>query len=189
MNRTTESLLENDNSRVELSLASTRERQGWVRFVLPHLLTRLTWHYAGQIHRELVSLVNVSASGALLLVDVEPPADEQFMILFEDGNESTGPIPAVLVDKSKTDAGRTLARFRFVSVQSSGTVIRHQKERRAWQRMTPKEKRVFLSWQDSDREVSVRAELKDISGGGVAVWTATLPPSNHSIWLSVGTVD
>ena len=103
--------------------------------------------------------------------------------------DSTGPVPAVLIGKEKTDTGSTLARFRFVSVESSGSVIRYQKERRAWQRMTPKEKRVILCWQDGEREVSVQAELKDISGGGAAVWTEIIPPSNQSIWLSVENVD
>ena len=163
--------------------------QGWVRFVLPHLVTRLTWQSGTQTYRESVSLVNVSASGALVLVQVDLPPDGRFMISFEDGTDSTGPIPAVLVGKEETNAGKTLARFQFASVQSSGKVIRYQKERRAWRRMTPKEKRVFLFWHDGDRAVSVRAELKDISGGGAAVWTETLPPANQSIWLSVGKED
>ena len=61
MNRTTDSLMKNDDSHVTLSEVGGQERQGWVRFVLPHLVTRLTWQRGTQTYREVVGLVNVSA--------------------------------------------------------------------------------------------------------------------------------
>src|SRR5208283_2540140 len=67
-------------------------------------------------------------------------------------------------------------------------IIRHQKERRAWQRVVPRERRACLSWQVGDDTFSVPGEVQNISGGGVAVQTDVAPPWNQTIWLSLGPV-
>ncbi len=166
----------------------TRERRQWVRFVFPNLVTRLSWCNGTETVTHLVSLVNVSASGAAVIMDVEPPTDRPCMILFDHGGVSTGPISANLVSVNTTDAGRILAKFAFDPVQDTRDLIRRQKERRAWQRMVPRERRACLSWQVGDDTFSVPGEVQNISGGGVAIQTDVIPPWNQAVRLSLGPV-
>jgi hypothetical protein len=163
-----------------------RERRQWVRFVLPNLVTRLRWFNGTETVTHLVSLVNVSASGAAVIMDVKPPSDRPYMILFENGGDSTGPIPATLIAFETTDGGRYLAKFTFDQVQATRGFVHHQKERRAWQRVVPRERRACLSWQVGDDTFSVPGEMQNISGGGFAVQTDVTPPWKQAIWLSLG---
>ena len=168
---------------------TTRERRRWVRFVLPNLVTRLSWFNGTETVTHLVSLVNVSASGAaVIMVDVKPPTDRPCMILFDNGGNSTGPIPASLIAIETTDGGRYLTKFEFDPVQATRDFIHHQKERRAWQRVVPRERRACLSWRVGDDTISVPGEVQNISGGGVAVQTDVAPPWKQTIWLSLGPV-
>jgi hypothetical protein len=73
------------------------------------------------------------------------------MIHFDNAGVSTGPIiPANLIAVKTTDGGRYLAKFAFDPVQATRDLIRHLKERRAWQRVVPRERRACLSWQAGD---------------------------------------
>ncbi len=163
-----------------------RERRQWVRFVIPNLVTRVGWNNGTETVMHLVNLVNVSANGAAVLMDVKPPTDRPCTILFEHGGVSSGPICAELVSMTATDAGNILAKFAFDSVQQTRDLIRGQKERRAWQRVVPRETRACLSWLIGNDTVSVPGAVQNISGGGVAVQTDVTPPWNQAIWLSVG---
>src|SRR5208283_5708475 len=169
-----------------------RERRQWVRFILPNMVTRLSWANGTETVTHLVSLVDVSANGAAVIMevimDVKPVTDRLCMIHFEKGGVSTGPIPANLVAMETMDSGRTLAKFAFESVLADGDLIPHQIERRAWQRVVPRERRACLSWRDGDDTISVPGEVQNISGGGVAVQTDVAPPWNQTIWLSLGPV-
>ena len=169
-----------------------RERRQWVRFILPNMLTRLSWANGTETVTHLVSLVDVSANGAAVIMevimDVKPVADRPCMIHFENGGVSTGPIPANLVAMETMDSGRTLAKFAFDSVLANRDLIPHQRELRAWQRVVPRERRACLSWQVGDDTISVPGEVQNISGGGVAVQTDVAPPWNQTIWLSLGPV-
>jgi hypothetical protein len=167
---------------------TTRERRQWVRFVFPNLVTRLSWFNGTETVSHLVNLVNVSASGAAVIMDVKPATDRPCMILFDNGGNSTGPILATLIAFETTDGGRYLAKFAFDPVQATRDLIRHQKERRAWQRVVPRERRACLSWQVGDDTFSVPGEVQNISGGGVAVQTDVTPPWNQAIWLLLGAV-
>ncbi len=168
---------------------NTRARRQWVRFVLPNLVTRLSWFNGTETVTHLVSLVNVSAVGAaVVIMDVKPVTDRPCMIIFDHGGVSSGPIPANLIAVESTDAGRYLANFAFDPAQANKDFIRHQKERRAWQRVVPRERRARLSWQVGDDTFSVPGEVQNISGGGVAVQTDVTPPWNQTIWLSLGPV-
>ncbi len=164
----------------------TRERRQWVRFVVPNLVTRLSWSNGRETVTHLVNLVDVSANGAAVIMDVKPPTDRPCMILFDNGGVSTGPMPANLIAVETKEGGRYLAKFSFDPVPARGDLIQHQKERRAWQRVVPRETRACLSWQVGDDTFSVPAEVQNISGGGVAVQTDVIPPWNQAIWLSVG---
>lgn len=166
----------------------SRERRQWVRFILPNMLTRLSWANGTETVTHLVSLVDVSANGAAVIMDVKPVADRPCMIHFENGGVSTGPIPANLVAMETMDSGRTLAKFAFDSVLADRDLILHQRERRAWQRVVPRERRACLSWRVGDDTISVPGEVQNISGGGVAVQTDVAPPWNQTIWLSLGPV-
>jgi len=169
-----------------------RERRQWVRFILPNMLTRLSWANGTETVTHLVSLVDVSANGAAVIMEVimnvKPFADRPCMIHFENGGVSTGPIPANLVAMETMDSGRTLAKFAFDSVLANRDLIPHQRERRAWQRVVPRERRACLSWRVGDDTISVPGEVQNISGGGVAVQTDVAPPWNQTIWLSLGPV-
>ena len=169
-----------------------RERRQWVRFILPNMLTRLSWANGTETVTHLVSLVDVSANGAAVIMqvimDVKPVTDRPCMIHFENGGVSTGPIPANLVAMETMDSGRTLAKFAFDSVLANRDLIPHQRERRAWQRVVPRERRACLSWRVGDDTISVPGEVQNISGGGVAVQTDVAPPWNQTIWLSLGPV-
>ncbi len=167
---------------------NSRERRQWVRFVFPNLVTRLSWFNGTETVTHLVSLVNVSASGVAVIMDVKPPRDRPYMILFDNGGNSTGPILATLIAFETTDGGRYLAKFVFDQVQATGGFVPHQKERRAWQRVVPRERRACLSWQIGDDTFSVPGEVQNISGGGLAVQTDVTPPWNQAIWLSLGPV-
>jgi len=70
-----------------------------------------------------------------------------------------------------TDGGRYLAKSAVDPVQATRDLIRHQKERRDWQGVVPRERRACLSWQVGDDTFSVPGEVQTISGGGVAVQT------------------
>ena len=118
---------------------NSRKRRQWVRFVFPNLVTRLSWFNGTETVTHLVSLVNVSASGVAVIMDVKPPRDRPYMILFDNGGNSTGPILATLIAFETTDGGRYLAKFVFDQVQATGGFVPHQKERRAWQRVVPRE--------------------------------------------------
>ena len=166
----------------------SRERRQWVRFILPNMLTRLSWANGTETVTHLVSLVDVSANGAAVNMDVKPVTDRLCMIHFENGGVSTGPIPANLVAMETMDSGRILAKFAFDSVLANRDLIPHQIERRAWQRVVPRERRARLSWQVGDDTISVPGEVQNISGGGVAVQTDVAPPWNQTIWLSLGPV-
>ncbi len=165
-----------------------RERRQWVRFILPNMLTRLSWANGTETVTHLVSLVDVSANGAAVIMDVKPVTDRPCMIHFENGDIATQPIPANLVAMETTDSGRILAKFAFDSVLANRDLIPHQIERRAWQRVVPRERRACLSWQVGDDTISVPGEVQNISGGGVAVKTDVAPPWNQTIWLSLGPV-
>ena len=108
------------------------------------------------------------------------------MILFEHGGISSGPISAELVSVTTTDAGNMLAKFTFDAVEETRVLIRSQKERRAWQRVVPRETRACLSWLVGDDILSVPGEVQNISGGGAAVQTDVAPPWNQAVWLSLG---
>ena len=166
----------------------SRERRPWVRFILPNIVTRLSWANGTETVTHLVSLVNVSANGAMVIMDVKPVTDRPCMIHFDYGGVSTGPISANLVAMETTDAGRILAEVAFDSVQAIRDFIRHQKDRRDWQRVVPREKRSCLSWEVGDDTFSVPGEVQNISGGGVEVQTDVAPPWNQTIWLSLGPV-
>ena len=166
----------------------SRERRQWVRFILPNMVTRLSWANGTETVTHLVSLVNVSANGAAVIMDVKPVTDRPCMIHFENGDISTRPIPANLVAMETTDSGRILAKFAFDSVLADRDLILHQRERRAWQRVVPRERRACLSWRVGDDTISVPGEVQNISGGGVAVQTDVAPPWNQTIWLSLGPV-
>ncbi len=163
-----------------------RERRQWVRFVIPNLVTRVGWNNGAEIVTHLVNLVNVSASGAAVLMDVKPPTDRPCTILFEHGGVASGPICAELVSITTTDAGSILANFAFNPVEETRSLIRSQKERRAWQRVVPRETRARLSWLVGNDTVSVPGEVRNIGGGGVAIQTDVTPPWDQAIWLSVG---
>ncbi len=164
----------------------TRERRQWVRFVVPNLVTRLSWCNGTETVTHLVNLVDVSASGAAVIMDVKPPTDRPCTILFDDGGVSTGPMPATLIAFENRDGGRYLAKFSFDPVPARGDLIRHQRERRAWQRVVHHERRACLSWQVGNDTVSVRGQVENISGGGVSVQTDLMPPWNQAIWFSLG---
>ncbi len=166
----------------------TRERRQWIRSILPNLVTRLSWTNGTETVTHLVSLVNVSANGAAVIMDVKPVTDRPCMIHFDDGDVSTRSIPANLVVMETMDSGRILAKFTFDSVLANRDLIPHQRERRAWQRVVPREKRARLSWQVGDDTISVPGELQNISGGGAAVQIDVAPPWNQTIWLSLGPV-
>ena len=166
----------------------TRERHQWIRSDFPNLVTRLSWVNGMETVTHLVSLVNVSANGAAVIMDIKPVTDRPCMIHFDNGGVSTGPIPANLIAMETTDAGRILAKFAFDPVQDTRDSIRHQKERRDWQRVVPRERRACLSWQVGDDTFSVPGEVQNISGGGVVVQTDVTPPWNQTIWLSLGPV-
>ncbi len=187
INHTQHPWTDQDHGRVSNG-EQTRARRQWVRFVLPNLVTRLSWFNGTETVWHLVSLVNVSAGGAAVIMDLKPPMDRPCMILFDNGGVSTGPIPANLIAVETTDGGRYLVKFAFEPVRATKDLIRHQKERRAWQRVVPRETRARLSWQLGDDTLSVPGEVQNISGGGVAVRTDVIPPWNQAVWLSVGPV-
>ena len=166
----------------------SRERRQWVRFILPNMVTRLSWAKGTETVTHLVTLVNVSANGAAVIMDAKPVTDRPCMIHFDNGDVSTRPIPAKLVAMETTDSGRILANFAFDSVLADRDLLPHQRERRAWQRVVPRERRACLSWRVGDDTISVPGEVQNISGGGVAVQTDVAPPWNQTIWLSLGPV-
>ena len=77
----------------------TRERRQWVRFILPNMVTRLSWANGTETVTHLVSLVNVSANGAaVIMMDVKPVTDRPCMIHFDNGD--------VLVATDSCQSGR-----------------------------------------------------------------------------------
>ena len=106
----------------------TRERRQWVRFVFPDLVTRLSWFDGTETVTHLVNLVNVSASGVAVSLDVRPPTDRPVMILFSHGGVTTGPIPADLVAIEYVDGERYLVKYAFHSLQTTGSLLHHQRD-------------------------------------------------------------
>ncbi len=168
---------------------ASRERREWVRFVFPNLVTRLSWSIGQETVSHMVSLVNVSGNGVAVLMDAQPVPGQPCMVQFENLTSSTGPIAADLVTSETTDSGRILAKFAFQSEQPCWNLIHHQKERRAWQRVVPRERRASLSWHVGEECKTVPCTVQNISGGGVAVSVEVMPPWGQSIWLSLGPGD
>lgn len=186
MSNNEEQASSNQDHKVVPGRENTHERRQWVRFVMPNLVTRLSWFNGTENVSHLANLVNVSVSGAAVIMEVKPPTDRPCTIFFDNGGVSTGPIPANLVSMESTDAGRILAKFSFEPVLANEDLIRHQKERRAWQRIVPRERRARLSWIVGDDTFSVPGDVQNISGGGVAVQTDVSPPWNQAVWLKLG---
>ncbi len=174
------------DSRPVPSADMTRERRQWVRFVFPELVTRLSWVDGMETITHLVNLVNVSANGVAVIIEVKPPTNRPCTILFNNGGVLTGPIPASVISVENTQGNRYFVRMRFDPVPATESLSRHQKERRAWQRVIPRERRASLSWQVNDHPIAVPGDTQDISGGGIAVKTEVSPPWNQAIWLSIG---
>ena len=124
---------------------------------------------------------------ATLLMDVEPPAGQVFALTMENRNVRMGAIPSKLIEKELTGSGRTLARFGFESAIPRAELDQFVRDRPAWKRVVPHEKRTVLKWRGDPDETVVRGELRDISGGGAAVRITVLPPADKPIWLSAGT--
>ena len=91
------------------------------------MLTRLSWANGTETVTHLVSLVDVSANGAAVNMDVKLVTDRPCMIHFENGDISTRAIPANLVAMETTDSGRILAKFAFDSVLADRDLILHQR--------------------------------------------------------------
>ena len=106
----------------------TRERRQWVRFILPDMVTRLSWANGSETVTHLVSLVNVSANGAAVIMDVKPVTDQPCMIHFDNGCVPTRSLPANLVAMETTDSGSILAKFAFGSVLANRDIIPHQRD-------------------------------------------------------------
>ena len=150
-------------------------RRDWVRFITPNLITRLSWNGHAPVSH-LVTLVSVNETTATLLMDVEPPAGQVFALTMENRNVRMGAIPSKLIEKELTGSGRTLARFGFESAIPRAELDQFVRDRRAWKRVVPHEKRTVLKWRGDPDETVVRGELRDISGGGAAVRITVLPP-------------
>jgi hypothetical protein len=169
-------------------LEQTRERRKWVRLILPDLVTRVSWAQGLRTVTHLVNLVDVSGDGVVVLMDLPPPRNRPFTLRFDDGNASTGPVPATLVSVEMTDAVRFLVKFRFDLVQPCREIVTQQKEQRAWQRVVPRVRHAILSWQVHGQTFCMPGEIQNISGGGVAVRTDIEPSAGQTVLLSVGPV-
>ncbi|WP_165227575.1 hypothetical protein [Aquisphaera insulae] len=176
----------------EVSPASDRgpdrihERRRWVRFILPDVVTRLSWKEGDRTESHLVSLVNISGEGAALMMDFHPQWDRAYLLKVDHGQPRPTTIPARLVSAEETGNGRTLASFKFDTSDSTIGLVPEQRERRAWQRHVPREKAAVLSWVSGNSTVSKGVELSDIGGGGAAVLSKERPPTNEPLWLWVG---
>ncbi|MFO0891255.1 MAG: hypothetical protein U0790_19190 [Isosphaeraceae bacterium] len=166
--------------------ARTLERRQWVRFVLPDLVTRLSWRSEGQNVSHLVSLVRVNGESAAVILNFEPPREESFLIHFDSAGSGAVPVRARLVATEAIDYGRILASFEFDLSKTVSSLLPQGRDRRAWRREVPKERSAVLSWVAGDSSVSVDAELQNIGGGGAAVRVGDRPPTNEPLWLWVG---
>lgn len=162
------------------------ERRRWVRFILPDLVTRLSWKRAGTTEAQLVELVDVSGEIAAVLLDFEPHHHVPYMLHFHNGKSDEMSVPAQLIATKATEQGKILATFKFEVAGAPTSFLPKQRERRAWERRVPKEKAAVLCWAERDCEVSVNAEVLNLSGGGAAVRLPKRPPANETLWLSVG---
>lgn len=162
------------------------ERRKWVRFVIPDLVTRVSWMHDERSESHLVSLVNVSGEGVAVMMDVPPPHGRSFTIQFDHGNSAGVTISSQLVKATPTEDGRTLATFRFELPDGATDRLPQQRERRSWRRQVPREKTAVLSWVDGNSAVSIGAEIQDIGGGGVRLKTLDRPPADQMLWLWVG---
>jgi PilZ domain-containing protein len=62
-------------------------------------------------------------------------------------------------------------------------------DRRDWHRETARETRAILSWKQDDGLHSHEVELVNISGGGVAILTAKIPPRGWVLSLRLQSLD
>ncbi len=166
--------------------SDTMERRLWVRFVLPELVTRVSWRFGGQSESHLVSLVKVDGVCAVVIMEHEPPGNQAYMIHFDNGRTGAVPIPARLSHTEATEYGRTLATFHFDLADSRADGLPQDRERRAWRREAPRECSASLSWMSGDSTMAIDAKLEDIGGGGAAVKVADRPPINETLRLWVG---
>lgn len=171
---------------IDFCVTSEQARRGWVRFITPDLIIRLSWETSATPVTQLVSLVELSHETATVLLDVEPPSDQAFALNLESGGVRTGAIRSRLIDKKIMNTGRTLAHLRFESLVPPAELSHFLRERRAWKRVVPQEKRAVLSWRDGASDQIIRGEMRDISGGGAAVCVSAQPPADKPIWLSLG---
>ena len=161
-------------------------RRKWVRFILPDLITRLSWKDQERTESRLVSLVNISGEIAAVMLDFQPRHNCPYILHFSNGKSGTVTAPAHLIATKAADYGKILATFQFDLTDAPRNSLPKQRERRAWERRIPREKSAVLCWAGKDCEVSVAGEVLNLSGGGAAVKIADRPPGNETLWLWVG---
>ncbi|MGC8641987.1 MAG: PilZ domain-containing protein [Isosphaeraceae bacterium] len=162
------------------------ERRKWVRFILPELVTRLSWKNQERTESRMVNLVDISGEIAAVMLDFQPNHHFPYMFYFDNGKSGPVTAPAHLISTKAVEYGKILATFKFDLTEAPTNYLPKQRERRAWERRVPKEKSAVLCWADKDSEVSVCCEMLNLSGGGTALKIAELPPVNETLWLSVG---
>jgi PilZ domain len=163
-----------------------QERRKWVRFILPDLVTRLSWQQGGRTESRLVSLVDISGEVAAVMLDFEPRHNWPYMLRFDNGESDTVTAPAHLIATKAKEHGRILATFKFDLADSPRNYLPKQRERRAWERRVPTQKSAVISWVEKDSEITVNGEVLNLSGGGAAVKIAQRPPAHEPLWLWVG---
>jgi hypothetical protein len=161
------------------------DRRRQVRYPLRDARGQLSWHDAGRRVTIEVSVTNISEGGAAAVADRVPPADRTVVLCLESGPAEIISCNARMVGGSIDSSGQQLLRIRFHSPVQLDAVLERYQERRLFPRHLARQPRARLLWYEQGLERSVSCDLRNISGGGAAVVTETIPPASEPLWLEL----
>jgi hypothetical protein len=130
-------------------------------------------------------VLNISGGGAALLTERAPPAGLSVQLDLVRRPAAVKPLEARSLASSVDPSGRLLVRLQFTHWVSLDAILENHHERRLWERFPVRETRAKLTWFEDGSERTVRGELLNISGGGVAIIVDVISPADEPIWFEL----
>jgi c-di-GMP-binding flagellar brake protein YcgR len=163
-----------------------QERRKARRYALRDARGSLSWTEGSDHVTREMTVIDISGGGAAVLVDRAPAAGQTVWLCLQNSIPGTASLEAHVVATSADPAGKHLIRVRFISWVPLDAILERHQERRSWQRYPARgESRAALYFHDQDVERTIRGELLNISGGGVAVITEVAPPAGTRLFFGL----
>ena len=163
----------------------TQERRKLRRYALRDARGRLRFSEGSENVICDMTVIDISGGGAAILANRAPTVDQTVSLYLQNSIPGMESLEAQVVATSPDPAGGHLVRVRFTSWVPLDAILEKHHERRSWQRYPAREKRAILFYHDQDVERTIRGELLNISGGGIAVITEVAPPTDTRLFFGL----